>query len=395
MQTSRVQPANARPRPLLFPVTTPNSSDDFTKNTSTANQAGYTVIDTIRFIAICSVVWGHCSLGLENNVYHTTTGTILQALSMQAGRAGTILFFIIAGVIWQLKLAKLQWFSFIKSRIKPIIIPWMVAVVVFCVLMFVNTPSVNMWHNYSGIQQPGPNIFATINATLFHTTYWFIIVYLISALVLVLAKKYIYNSFTGMVFGMFTLFYCINLYYRWVSVYHTKAFLGYIFIMWLGVMAGQNFAKLKSFVARVPWAIWIPAFLAATALACFEGYFLTQKGCRDPYASIRLTNIIQAVVLFALLLKKGDIKAVNRLNPRKTTYYIYLIHCMVIYELTMLLNNFFNVAKPGAAGEVILRELAFFTVVLTSSWLLAAGLKQASAKFFPVRGVKQSAVVNG
>src|SRR5471030_2786257 len=54
----------------------------------------FEVIDTIRFIAMCSIVWGHCNLGSETTIYHSSTDIILQSIVLQMGKIGTIIFFL-------------------------------------------------------------------------------------------------------------------------------------------------------------------------------------------------------------------------------------------------------------------------------------------------------------
>ena len=52
----------------------------------------YEQIDTIRFITICFIVWGHCLLGWDQKTTNSLSEEILKSFVLQAGRIGTIIF---------------------------------------------------------------------------------------------------------------------------------------------------------------------------------------------------------------------------------------------------------------------------------------------------------------
>jgi len=120
-------------------------------------------------------------------------------------------------------------------------------------------------------------------------------------------KKVINTRVFAAVLALITFFYSVNLYYAWVSVNHTKSLLGYTFFMWLGVQLRQHIFYVHSVIARISWQGLIAALLTTFALSCAEALHLSTIGCKDAYASIRITNIGLSIVLLIIFLKSRSI----------------------------------------------------------------------------------------
>ena len=124
----------------------------------------------------------------------------------------------------------------------------------------------------------------------------------------------------------------------------------------------------------VHWRLIVFLLIATYFLACEEGVLLAKIGSDDPFASIRLSNILLTVLLFIAILKIRIPNKVEAFKPERFCYGIYLLHCIIIAQFTSILskmecsrfftNSFFN--------ALILR-LSFFSVIIFLS-ILSVGL---------------------
>ncbi|OCX52555.1 hypothetical protein BEL04_13970 [Mucilaginibacter sp. PPCGB 2223] len=331
----------------------------------------FEVIDTIRFIAMCSIVWGHCNLGSETTTYHSLADAVLQSVVLQMGKIGTIIFFLISGFLIAPKIEHYTPLKFLRLRFKSTILPWLVFVVIFILLNLVNSPALKSAMRYGDLKQV-----LLINAdiaknSIFYFAYWFIVVFVISAVTLILLKKYANTLRMGLILGMLTLFYSVNLHYGWISVHHTKAFLGYAFFMWLGMQISRHDQKFIYLLNGTPWFMLIGGFTVSIFIACLEGFHLSRTGCADPYASIRLSNIICSLVAFGCLFKLGELSWVNKLEPRRLVYGIYLVHSILIYEMIVFYTKYFNNRYTVHGSLTLLvAEVVVFALILTASVVL-------------------------
>lgn len=361
-----------------------NTTSDLTIIGGKGMSENFTVIDTIRFIAMCSIVWGHCNLGSETTAYHNGLDVALQSAVLQLGKIGTIMFFLISGFLIAPKLESYTPFGFLRLRFKSTILPWLVFVVIFVLLNLVNSVALKTAMHNGNIKQVLLINAEVFKDSIFYFAYWFIIVFIISALILVIFRKHVHTVWIGCILGTLTLFYSVNLHYAWISVYHTKAFLGYAFFMWLGLQVNLRYRIFNRLLNNVGWPVFIICFVVSFIAACYEGFYLSQAGCADPYASIRLSNIINSVIAFAFLFKLGKIDRVNNLEPRKLVFGIYLLHNILIYEMISFYTRYFNnrYVVHSALTLLVVEIVAFLLIFSTSIVLVNALNGKYSAAFY-------------
>jgi len=351
-------------------------------------------IDTIRFLAMCSVVWGHCNMGLETNTYSETYDIIARSVILQIGKIGTILFFLISGYLMGPKIHQYTIRGFLKTRLSSTVLPWFLSLSVFCLLTLINEPHFAGALGNGDLKQASLMISMIFKNSVFHFAYWFIIVFLISSVLLVSLKKYVLKPWLGMLLAAITLFYCVNLHYAWISTYHTKAFLGYAFFMWLGVQLKANHKRSIAFLENTSWGLLIAAFILSFIFSCAEGIILSKGNCADPYASIRISNIINSLISFACLFKLGKIKMIGKLEPRKNAYRIYLLHSILIYVVTILYYNYLPQAHINPSiSRLFLVEILVFALILSSSQLLASKMRMSHIKHYQEKLIYLMAII--
>jgi fucose 4-O-acetylase-like acetyltransferase len=337
-------------------------------------QYDYQIISTIRIFAICSIIWGHCAFGIQTAAFRNNYDPVFQSLGLQLGKMGTILFFIISGFLIRNKLNTYTVFGFLKHRFSTTILPWIIFVLLLVTLIILDDKPLKSIILQGTVSEILTMLYHVILNVISYHSYWFIAVFIITMIALILFKKYISSPKMGLVLALLTLYYTVNLYHGWTSVHHTRAFAGYIFFSWVGIHISKHYVLFTTWLKKTPWTILLPVLTLTIAIACREGYNLTKVACGDPYASIRLSNIIATLVLFICLFKAGKVRIINRFIPDQIVYGIYLVHNILLYEQTMLIKTYlhYDFLNHSTLFLLSMQLLNFFFILFTSMILVKA-----------------------
>lgn len=338
-------------------------------------------MNIVRFLAICSIVWGHSLYQFEHTVFHTFTDQAIQSVLLQIGRIGTVMFFIITGYFLSDKITGFSVLSYLRYRLRSLIIPWAIFLSLYILIQVFHTVSLKQLveGNLSGALQLVSGLF---KAFVFHSAYWFVPVSVAATLILIAFKNHVNKKGFGLLLAVISVFYSINLYHGWISVNHTKAIAGYVFYIWLGVQIKNNIHTLHAVLAKISWPALICLASVTFVIACMEGMKLTAIGSQDPYASIRWSNAVLSILLLLSCLKSGKMGGINNLNPQSNVYGVYLAHSIIISELLPASNTFISshnlyVHMP----QLIIAQLIFFAFTFTATYLLVMGLKRTPLYF--------------
>jgi len=329
----------------------------------------YEQIDTIRFITIAFIIWGHCLLGWNERVTHSLTEEWVKIFVLQTGKISTIIFFIVSGFLLKPKLNQYTVVSYFKERTPKIYGPWIFFILVFMAISIVQLiPLKELWitKDIRGFIKLN---YAILNGLLIYSAYWFITTYIIGMAIIIALRKHINKPWLGLVFLSLTAFYCLNLHYMWIATNHSKAVLSYTFFIWLGIQINNHYSRVTNILKKVSWPLVVLVLLGSFILASYEGYSLTIKECGDAFASNRFTNGILSILLFFALLKLGKISRINKLNPRRTVYGIYLIHNLIIFELMMVINFYFkDYLLTGNVWKILCLQIIFTSFIITVTY---------------------------
>lgn len=289
-------------------------------------------IDFIRGIAMFGIVFEHSS-AFWFIKYSEQSDQLIQAGYMQLAKFATIVFFLISGFLINYKFTEYTPFEYLKNRFKNTIGPWLFWITVFILLK--NAHSFFMYFKTrDAIYLPNTWYDATFGQffyTIFYTNYWFILNFLICIVVLLLFKKHLYKIGFGIILGLISVTYSVNLYYGWFPAEHTTAIFGFVVYLWLGVFLNRYYESVTAFLRKVPMIALITTALILFSLATLETVKLMELKIADPYNTLRITNIAYSMVMFGILLKLGSMKSIQKLlQPRQTTYGIYLIYFIII-----------------------------------------------------------------
>lgn len=135
----------------------------------------------------------------------------------------------------------------------------------------------------------------------------------------------------GVILAFLSLIYSVNIYFEWFPTTHSQALFGFVFYLWLGVYLNKYYDSVIALIKRLPWWLMISIVVTTFLIAVKESFFLLDLGSKDAYNTLRISNIIYSLVMFAALLKLGKVSFLqNRLQPRQTTFGVYLLHYLII-----------------------------------------------------------------
>jgi hypothetical protein len=347
----------------------------------------FAFVDSIRCIAMMSIVYEHASLFWGQNYPHFSD-TLIQTTMVLIGKFGTIIFFLISGFLMNYKFGEYTAINYIRNRFRSTFGPWLLWVFILLVVGLIHRLVVYLKFGVTDVHTPGEVMLLigqTLGHIIFYTNYWFILNFLICISIILAFKRYIYSYKLGAFLGLLSLFYSVNVYFHWVPTEHTTAIFGFVFYLWAGIMINKHFDAIMQRINNTPMSIILLVNLVVFSLSCAESVYLIQHGSNDPFNTLKFTNILYSFAVFILMLKIGEMPVVNKLKPRETTYGIYLIHQIVaLYGLAMIfspmgLGDSVIVAMPAicVAGFGILR----FIIMYVSSYILARLLAFSKIKW--------------
>lgn len=334
-----------------------------------------------RLISMLCIVWGHSLLGWEKLRFKTVDYQIIQAIILETGKIGTISFFLITGYFLGDKIQTYTVQGYIKRRFFTLILPWFIFLLLFALSVLLLDFPYNLF-KHANFQNTIHFLLSLAGYSIFYSVYWYVPVSVISVTALIIFKKYINTLWFGISLAVLTTFYSVNLYFGWVPENHTKSVLAYMFFIWLGYMLKNNERTLGYFLKTVSWPAIFPVFSLLFFVACFEAVELTKSGSADPFSTVRFSNIIVSLVMFLTLLKTEKLNWVNKFEPRKCVYGIYLVHCIILVQFRAILNYFIkDPVNINHLGTSMILQVFYFLMTFITSYFIVFLLRKSKLKF--------------
>lgn len=353
------------------------------KDETALGKKNFNFVDTIRCISMMGIVMEHSPIA-HAPMYDTVGATFAETGIIQFFKFSTVAFFLIGGFLINYKFQEYSAGQYLKNRFKGTVKPWLFWIIVFMALTILDRYIAYFKGSDGGLMVSDfpAYLYDFGYRVLFQSPYWFILNFLICISILLLFKKYLYNYWLGIILGLISLVYSVNLYYQWFETTHTTALFGFVFYLWLGVYLNKYYTNVIKFIKGVSWFTCVSVLIITYVLAILEAMYLIKLSSHDPYNTLRITNIIYSFVAFGVLLKIGDIKILNKLKPRETTFGIYLLHCIVIERFLPLIFQplrldvtHFNIWQN--TGLLIFR----FLIVYIISYLLCSLIIKTKMKW--------------
>jgi hypothetical protein len=290
----------------------------------------YPFVDLIRFISTIGIVFIHAEFFVPTNevaFYHKVNHIEWYFFMRQIFKFATICYFLIAGFLLADKIEGNARFKYFMRRLRVIAKPYVFAATLF-IIVFLLINAANQKVNL-------PFVVETIKYVLGYTSFWYVPNYLICLLVIVLFSRYNkYAWFGGLLF-------LATMGYTYFTVYsvshtssHTTALFGFVFYMWLGIYIKKNGIIQK--IQQINPVLLIGITVLIFALSNYETWYLFNfTHTRDSLNTLRITNQLYSVAVFALLVRLCGAKApgFGIFRPKQETYGIYLYHCFFIFYI--------------------------------------------------------------
>ncbi len=180
-----------------------------------------------------------------------------------------------------------------------------------------------------------------------------------------------YKLAFGIILGLLSLFYSINLYYDWIPTGHTTALLGFVFYLWLGVILHKCFDDFNRWINKKSFLLIFGAFLVTFVISCAETINLIRIGSGDSGNTLRFSNIIFSLASFLFLYKYCNFQAIEKLKPRSMTFGIHLLHhILIIIFLPMLLRPLKIVYSNESIWSLFFLQFAIFILIYASTFAI-------------------------
>lgn len=337
-------------------------------------------IDSIRCISMMCIVFEHAAhvgiyifpgISAENIVYMCL---------IQFAKMGTISFFILAGFLIGSNFSKYSPLEYFRRRLSNTFLPWLI-----WSLLFVCT----MTYKFYFVQGKDPDfdlgytIANSFKTVYFYSNYWFIINFLICIGVLLLFRKHLYSLWLGAILLLFTLIYSVNIYFNWFPPMHTTAIFGFVFFLWLGAQLNQYWAKVEAWIKKLPNWVLALLFISTFALSIYETINLYRLNDVDPYNTLRFSNIIYSLVCILVLLKIKDFGFTKAFKPRETTFGIYLIHYIIVFNILPEILRPFHLPEPKDMSIFLMIAITLirFIIVYSITFGLVALINKTKLKW--------------
>jgi len=341
----------------------------------------YSFIDNLRFISMFGIVMEHSTL-FWGRKFEMLNEQLVQTLSIQVFKFGTILFFILSGFLIGDKFTNYSSGEYIKRRFSNTVKPWLFWCSTMLVLTYVS------WYvkyiksdNMELLIDPVGKFFENIVHITTDTSYWFILNFMVCIATLLIFRKYLFSNIFGGILAMLSFCYSANLYLQIFPTEHTIAMFGFIFYLWLGFKLNLNFDKFCRWIAHVKFWHFIIAIVLTFTISCIESVNLMHVLPNDPFNTLRISNILYSLVMFLFLFKYADFKFIKKFKPRETTFGIYLIHQLLIFYFLPLIFQPLGIRDDQKSVYVlVVLQMVRFLIVYPIAYLLARLISLAPKK---------------
>ena len=333
----------------------------------------YAFIDSLRFISMIGIVMEHSSFFFVAK-FNTLNEKIVQILSLQVFKFGTIIFFLLAGFLIGDKFTKYSTKEYLQRRAQNTLKPWLFWVIILLLTTYLDVIVKNIKYGDNILLNISiETILSDLGNIVFNTSYWFIPNFLLCIAILLFFRKYLYSIKLGVALLLLSLFYSVNLYIDLIPTSHTTALFGFIFYLWLGVQINKYYDQFKAMVDKTSMTLIFILLIITFSLASLESYNLLKLLPADPFNTLRITNIIYSLLSFVFLYKLGSKIQIKKFNPSIFTFGIYLIHQILIFRLMPLIFKPLQIILENKSAYYVLSvQLITFIIVYTGSILIVS-----------------------
>jgi len=334
------------------------------------NANTYSYLNTTRFFSMFAIVFEHSFL-LPNS-----ERSLIEQFLMQIFKYGTVCFFLVSGFLigvrqdYESKQTKYYF-----SRVKSVFVPWLIF---SSLLILIKTVSNLIKINTFDITHALNEFFSTGKEIIFHTAYWFVPSYLITLIAFNILIKIKYCDISTFILSFVTTFFALNIYLNIIPSSHTTSIVAFLPILWLGYFIVKHQTEFLNIIIKIGKKKLYLLGIITLILQLIETYFINAAGVGDPFNTLRLSNLMYGIIVFCLFSHPDNsIQLPSFLNPRKSTFGIYLTHTLI----GVVLGSVFK--KLGLTDNLpsFYLLIVFFPLLYSLSTFLTLILHRTRLKF--------------
>ncbi len=287
-------------------------------------------ISSFEVILCLSVVMIHI---LSESIAEYAKGSILSILSFSISKMLTFVvpgFMISAGIKFANKFehGSFNYFSFLKTRITKIYLPY----IIFSIIYYLYFVFYRTYFDFSFIKLGNYLLYGSIAAP-FYFIALIMQFYILSPIIMVFYR--ILPSNIGIFFA--AIINIASMYFLKELKYSDRIFTSYFLYWIIGCYIGTDFRTSLSRLTRFKKPLTILGIsltiiyvaLSYVEFCGFSHSFFTEI--------LKVAFCISASLMYLVLMPKSVGFAASQIAP--VTFYIYLIHCLIIFEAQHLLTN--------------------------------------------------------
>jgi len=289
---------------------------------------------------------------------------------------GTIGFFLISGFLLGERVDRRNPVDYFLRRLKRVFVPWLFWSIMMCAVLVIKGPA-GHGPEYANWSEVLHSVNSNLRFTLFRTAFWFVPNLLLCIAVLLAFRRHIYSLKLGFVLLALNLVYVVNIYMLWFPSLHSQALFGFVFYLWLGSYAAQNFERISNVLNRIPAAAFVAASLITAVAAFGESHLLAGLKSPDALNTLRLSNQLFSIFIVLMIFKFTRASWPRFIDVRQHTFGLYLSHAIVLLLLMHLLrhaplltpSSVFAGDVEGVLLWIAVSVLAYICCLLVTIWL--------------------------
>ena len=295
-----------------------------------------------------AIITIHCSGTITTIGFNSKLGIAL----VTPFKFATIGFFLISGFLLGERVDRRNPVEYFMRRFRRVFVPWLFWYGMMCTTVVAIQELTGGNYVNRGIIWTACSL---ARAILINSSFWFVPNLLLGIATLLICRRYLYSLKLGIALLAVNLVYVVNIYTLWFRSGHGEALFGFVFYLWLGSYAAQNFERISHSLARIPTATLVATSLIAGIAAYWESNLLSTFGRSDPLNTLRLSNQVFSISMVLLIFKFDGSTWPRFIDVRRHTFGLYLSHSIVLLFLMSFLQRW-TVPVSGSiyvrAGEV-------------------------------------------
>jgi fucose 4-O-acetylase-like acetyltransferase len=277
---------------------------------------------------------------------------------------GTICFYLISGFLLGDKITETPSLTYLKRRFDNTFQPYLIAVISFS--LFFSLSYFTGLNQVQSVKEYGIKLAQDFIEIILFTNYWFIVNFFISLSIILLFKKYLFTWPFALTVFLLTVGYTINIYLEYFEPRHTAALFGFIFYLWLGIVINRYKKEVIGYIDETRSEVVLFLCALLIGLNIYESYVLKALNSMDAMNTLKISNQLYSLLVFAILIKFRSIRLPVFFNPKKDTYGIYLYHSFFITILFKGVLMFSHLSILHSNFLLIISFLTFIVVYLST-----------------------------